>query len=257
MRVVSALAEGFEPVSLDELGASTLMDRVDRKFPVPVLWVPAILEGLSREYRVLEVHGRRLSRYSTRYFDTTDLAMYHAHHSGRARRNKVRVRTYVDSETRFLEVKEKNNRGRTRKARVSLSQDLIDPMSRLERDCILGITRIFPPRELRESVVVDYTRLTLVGRNVAERVTLDLMLSFTRDGQTRSFPGLAVAEVKQERRGHSHFIDALKSLNVREGSLSKYCLGIACLEPSAKKNRFVESLRRIEKIDGDSVPNHI
>ena len=66
------------------------MDRVDTKFLLPAVSAPGILASLADGYRVLEVSERRLSRYSTRYFDTPDLRLYHAHHAGRGRRYKVR-----------------------------------------------------------------------------------------------------------------------------------------------------------------------
>ena len=55
--------------------------------------------------------------------------MYLAHQNGRVIREKIRVRTYVSSGLTFLEVKNKNNKGRTDKKRIrvqgvnSLRQD--------------------------------------------------------------------------------------------------------------------------------------
>ena len=239
-------ALGFEAVSLEEMGAAALMDRVDRKFILPVALLPGVLARLRGRYRVLEVNGRRLSRYSTRYFDTADLALYHAHHSGRARRYKVRVRSYVDSESRWLEVKLKTNKGRTHKKRVSLVHDRVGPMERLEREGLLGVTDAVPAGELREAMVVEYTRLTLVRTDAPERITLDLGLTFSRAGEERSFPGLVVAEIKQPRRADSPFLEIVREHGIREGSLSKYCAGIASLEPRARSNRFREALRRLE-----------
>jgi hypothetical protein len=250
LREVAAAAGRFQPVSLHEIGSASLMDRVDTKFVLPALSVAGILESLGAEYRVLEVSGRRLSRYSTRYFDTPDLRLYHAHHAGRARRYKVRVRTYVDSEARFLEVKLRTNRGRTTKQRVSLAHDLLDPMQRLEHEALLGIDQALSLRELRESMVVDYTRVTLVRRNAPERITLDLMVRFSRAAESRAYPGVVIAELKQARRVRSPFLDALRAKGVRAGSLSKYCLGITALAPEARTNRFRGALRRLETTDG-------
>jgi hypothetical protein len=246
---VAAAAGRFESVSLRELGAAALMDRVDTKFVMPALSVPEIVESLAGRYRVLEVESRRLSRYNTRYFDTADLRLYHAHHSGRARRCKVRVRTYVESEARFLEVKLRTNKGRTTKERVSLAHDLLDPVERLAREEALSLAGGVSARELRESLVVDYTRLTLVRNDSPERITLDLMLRFSRGGETREYPGAAIAEVKQARRVPSPFLDAVRERGMRQGSLSKYCLGIAALERNARTNNFRSALRRLESID--------
>lgn len=245
-------ARGFAPISLDEMGSAALMDRVDRKFLLPAARLAEILERLSGRYRALEVGGRRLSRYSTRYFDTRDLALYHAHHSGRARRYKVRVRRYVDSESRWLEVKLKANQGRTVKERVSLAHDRVAPMERLASEAILGVTDAFAAESLAEAAVVEYSRITLVRDDAPERITLDLMLTFSRSGSTRSFPGVVVAEIKQPRRAASPFLEIVREMGVREGAPSKYCAAIATLEPRAKSNRFREAVRRLENIDRGS-----
>ena len=257
LREVAEAASGFDPVSLHEIGVASLMDRVDTKFVLPARSVAEILDSLAGGYRVLEVRGHRLSRYSTRYFDTPDLRLYHAHHAGRARRYKVRVRTYVDSEARFLEVKLRTHRGRTTKERVSLAHDLMDPMGRLEREALLGIDQALSPRDLRESMVVDYTRLTLVRVDHPERITLDLMLRFSRGTESRIYPGVVIAELKQARRLRSPFLEALRASGMRAGSLSKYCLGITALAPEARTNRFRGALRRLETTDGGGLaPSH-
>ena len=53
------------------------------------------------------------------------------------------------------------------------------------------------------------------------------------------------------------FLDALRAGWVRQGSLSKYCLGIAALAPEARTNRFRGALRRLETTDGgDLAPSY-
>src|SRR5262245_48399908 len=119
-RALAELAQRFEPLSLDQVGSATLLDRVDTKFLVPLSAVPQLIDGLADQYRALQVNGTRLGRYSTRYFDTPELALYHAHHAGRLPRYKVRVRSYLESREQYLEVKLKNNKGRTLKDRTTL-----------------------------------------------------------------------------------------------------------------------------------------
>ena len=55
-------------------------------------------------------------------------------------------------------------------------------------------------------------------------------------------------------RRPQHVTDAerevLRALNFRAGGLSKYCLGVAALEPAAKHNRFKPVLRRLDRIRG-------
>ena len=253
VRAIVRSTAHFGTLSLAELGAAALMDRIDTKFLVPVETVAGLMERLAGHYRVLEIGGKRLSRYSTEYYDSADLQLYHHHHAGRSPRIKVRVRSYHGTGDRFLEVKLKTNKGRTRKVRVPLVGADADPLERLRGEGYFGLADRLSSVPLTPSVVVDYSRLTFVANDVPERLTLDLMLTFTRDGEVRSFPGVVVAEVKQERRAPSLFHEELRRYGVREGALSKYCLGIASLDPGAKKNRFKGILRRLEELGENGV----
>lgn len=251
---VLAAAALLDAVSLDELGPAALMDRVDRKYMFASALLPDLLADLARDYRVLEVGGRRLSHYVTRYFDTPDLALYLAHHNDRAPRFKVRVRTYQGAAASYLEVKRKTAAGRTCKQRVlldgggapleSLCEGLLEEDERVAFD---GLT---------ETACVEYRRLTLVRKGGVERITLDLMLTFRRGGEGRTFPELVIAEVKQDGHGASPFVAAMRALNVRPGGVSKYCAAVANLNPTVKANRFRPALRRLETLGTGLVRHH-
>lgn len=236
---------GFAPVTLAQLGKAALMDRVDTKFLLPAAALPQVLQQFLTEYRALEVAQRRLSQYHTLYFDTPDLALYRAHHDGRFPRRKVRVRTYLDTGTQFLELKVKLNTGRAVKTRVPLDPDapLRDQLVRSELLENEGMTA----DALRETVTVRYSRMTLVSVATAERVTLDLGLELAMGGRTRSYPHLAIAEVKQEGRAASPFLSAMRSAGFRQFGVSKYCLGIASLDAQAKKNLYKQLLRQVDR----------
>jgi hypothetical protein len=225
-----AAASRLDAVSLGDLGAAALMDRVDRKYMLAADLVPDLLAELAGDYRVLEIEGRRLSHYVTRYFDTPDLALYLAHHNDRAPRFKVRVRTYEGAPASYLEVKCKTAAGRTLKERVLLEDE----------DAAFD--------GLAEAVRVEYRRLTLVRRDGAERITLDLMLTFRRGDEARVFPNVVIAEVKQAGHGASPFVAAMRARNVRPGGVSKYCAAVANLDPRVKANRFRPALRRLEAL---------
>jgi hypothetical protein len=248
LTAAAALIPLFDSISLEELGAAALMDRIDRKFLVPASALPGVLQALSAHYRILDVNGQKLFHYRTRYYDTPELALYNAHHSGRARRYKVRVRSYGGNEAGYLEVQLKTGRGRTLKERTPLPRDGAAPMEQLAREPFLGIGDKVSPSSMRESMQVEFKRLTLVRKGTPERITFDLMMSFFRDGKERTFSDVVIAEIKQIARAGSPFINVMRALNLREGSLSKYCTGIASLEPAAKSNRFREFLHRLEKI---------
>jgi hypothetical protein len=239
-------AARFERIALDELGDAALMRRVDRKFVVPAGCVEALLATCVGAYRVLEVNGMRLSRYATRYFDTPELALYHAHHADRAPRAKVRIREYVDTGQRFVELKRRTNTGRTHKSRVSLNgaaAAALDALRDLPEFPATGLAR----SDMLGAVLdVDYTRITLVHRTAPERVTVDLNVALSHGARIMRYHGVAFAELKQPRIGPSPFVDALRSVGAREGAISKYCLGVASLVDGAKTNRFKPALARLK-----------
>ena len=119
----------FDPITLDEMSGIRLMNRTDTKFVTTKPMLEQLLRMACREYYAQEIDGRRMADYYTVYFDTPDCNMYFVHETGHTNRQKLRVRSYVDSHLNFLEVKTKNNKGRTRKKRVTL--DDFNPLDSL------------------------------------------------------------------------------------------------------------------------------
>ena len=106
----------------------------------------------------------------------------------------------------------------------------------------------FKVTDLQPVLWVDYTRLTLVSTTTAERLTLDLNLTFRNDKMSKNYAPVVIAEVKQESLKHSFFLDLMKKYKLREGSISKYCLGIISLYHHVKYNRFKLKLNHLHKI---------
>ena len=223
-----------------------LMDRTDTKFTLSALQLTEILEGAKPYYKVLEVEGKRISRYKTLYYDTTNFSLYTKHHNGELNRYKIRHRTYVESNIGFLEVKFKNNKGRTIKDRIKKADAPLDWEG--ETEMFLQSKLPFDVNSLVPVLWVNYSRLTLVNKESAERLTIDLNLEFIKDGKTKNFDNLVIAEVKQEKRKASPFTDLMKKHHLREGSISKYCMGIAATHSEVKKNNFKEKLRALKNI---------
>src|SRR4029079_15120807 len=69
-----AAVETFAPISLEEMDAVALLDRVDLKFLLTPKQLMAVLAPLAQVYRVLSVNTVRLNRYRTLYFDTPNFA---------------------------------------------------------------------------------------------------------------------------------------------------------------------------------------
>ncbi|QDU54751.1 polyphosphate polymerase domain-containing protein [Aeoliella mucimassa] len=235
-----ALAK-FTPTSLSEIDSVSLMNRIDTKYVSNEVLLAQLLEMVRADYKVLEVDGFRRSPYETLYFDTLHRDCYLDHHNGRATRLKFRQRRYMSSGTAFFEVKQKTNRGRTIKRRVpiaSIEQTLDDA----SKDLVLQ-TRS-SGKTLLPQIWTLFSRITLVGLNIAERVTIDTELSFSDEQQDRALEGVTIIEVKQERNlRNSPIRQCLRQLRVPPMRISKYCIGSALLNPTLKRNRFKRKLR--------------
>lgn len=235
----------FQPIDLKEMDSVKLMNRTDTKFTFNISHFPAIMQEVMDHYRVLEVEGKRISRYETLYYDTNRYDLYNRHHQGKLNRYKIRHRTYVESNTGFLEVKFKNNKGRTIKTRI-FQKDV--PFSwQSESEDFLTKTLPFQPKILVPVIWINYHRLTLVNKTSAERLTIDLGLEFKKNDQYHLLDKLVIAEVKQEKRKPSPFMNVMKKYHIREGSISKYCMGIAFTCSEVKKNNFKYKLSTIKQ----------
>jgi len=236
----------MDSISLAEMDSHALMNRVDTKYVLGTPHLRELLESVGRDYRVLSVETIRLSPYRTLYFDTRDYQCYLQHHNGKLNRRKFRIRQYQPSGACFLEVKAKNNKGRTDKRRMSIDQ-FEESLTPTSRDFIKSITGTLP--DLTPQLWSMFSRITLVNRLQPERVTLDLNLEFRTGEAQNNLPNIIIAEVKQERddrrspmRGH------LRRQHVRPMRVSKYCLGTVLLQPQLKCNLFRSKLRAIRKI---------
>lgn len=249
----AALLARFAPISLAEMSAVALQDRLDTKFVLSEGQLYDALAALVADYRVLDIHSVRLNRYRTLYYDTADFTLFRQHHAGRRNRYKVRARSYVDSRLSFLEVKRKLKRNRTVKERLSTATLL----TRLtpEANAFLLTTLPFAPDELEPRLWDEYTRITLVSKRAEERLTLDLSLRFAghQDSvlfdRAISLPGVTIAEVKQGAHNrNSLFMGRMRAMGVRPIKFSKYCAGVAMLYEGLKHNNFKPKLRLINKL---------
>ena len=109
------------PITLEEMDGITLMNRIDTKYLTDEATLLKILSDAARDgYRVLEVNGDRIGAYDSVYFDTEGMKCFLDHHNRRLVRQKVRTRSYVKQGKSFLEIKRKNNKGRTSKKRIAI-----------------------------------------------------------------------------------------------------------------------------------------
>ncbi|MFY7828760.1 MAG: polyphosphate polymerase domain-containing protein [Flectobacillus sp.] len=247
LQEVQLQASLFEPITLAEMDGVKLMDRMDVKYLIPLALLPDILREAQPSYKVLEIDQNRLCNYRTLYYDTDDLSLYKAHQNGVLNRYKVRARNYVESSLSFFEVKYKNNKGRTKKTRIK-QPEITDFLENESVDFLKQTTQEILPETLKGILWVNYQRLTLVSKVGAERLTIDLNLTFEFDEQQKVYAAIVIAEVKQEKVGQSPFIDLMRKYRLKQGGISKYCFGIISLYQQIKQNKFKKHLRRVSKI---------
>lgn len=237
------------------MDAVKLMNRTDTKFLFTMKQFETVLAEVKDYYRVLEVNGKRLSQYKTLYYDTENLNLYSQHQTGKLNRYKIRHRTYVESDTGFVEVKFKNNKGRTIKKRIS--EPLPPTNWDGESKVFLNKTQPYEPNTLIPAIWVNYCRYTLVHKTELERLTIDVNLEFVKDSVCKKLEGLVIAEVKQEKKKPTAFLKMMKKYHIREGSISKYCMGIALTCDGIKKNNFKKKLLTLKHIlNHDTITNY-
>jgi hypothetical protein len=246
-QVIRGLLAAFEPITLAQMDSAALLDRSELKFVMSQNLLAPVLAELSDAYRVLMVNGQRLSRYGTLYFDTDDLELYRRHHAGVANRYKVRAREYVESHAAFLEVKHKTGGRFTVKRRIP-TEEIVTALTPRAADFLAEVCP-YTADELAASLWNHYTRITLVNKLQAERVTLDLDLAFFRGTERTTLPGIVVAEVKYQGTRHaSEFARVMRAHHVRETSFSKYCMGVSLLYPDVKHNKFKAKQRMVARL---------
>jgi hypothetical protein len=243
---IESQLNSFTPISLVEMGAVQLMDRVDTKFAISINELPELLEKLVGIYSIVEINGLRLPTYKSLYFDDDQFSFYNAHHNGREERFKVRIRNYVESELFYLEVKHRI-KGRVIKKRIKIA-GFEEKLSNNSVDFVEDIIK--ENGLLKASMYNSYRRITLVDVLRQERLTIDINLSFSWDTKEESFENLVVLELKQKRFDrHGEFNQIMRKMGKRPYRLSKYCIGTLSLYGrKIKHNMFKEKMLKINKI---------
>lgn len=244
------ILDRMSPITLEEMSSIRLMNRTDSKYLANSEQLKELLQMTVGSYMVQQAAGKRIAEYRTTYLDTPDNIMYLNHHNGRLTRQKVRVRTYMDTGNYFFEIKLKNNHGRTKKKRIELKgadtyrQD--GAAEFLAEHAMLDV----PLDGLYPKITNHFHRITLVNNARTERLTIDVGLSFHNEvsGIDQDMGNLVVIEVKRDGNTYSPILDMLRELRIMPSGFSKYCIGMALTTPGIKKNRFNLRIRKIEKI---------
>ncbi len=236
----------FGTVTLADLNKVKLMNRMDQKFCLPADQLMPVLRELSNEYSMLEIDGEKIFRYSNIYFDTIDDKMFLSHQNGRRNRYKVRMRRYVETNDCFLEIKFKNNKGRTIKSRVERT-DMHPAFADRE---LLFLQQLLPFQntEIIPKLQNRFFRMTLVDQQYTERITIDLFPEFENKSDKMVLDNLVIIEVKYDRSSQRSLMSQiLRTYRIRERGFSKYCIGRSLLDTGIKKNNFKPILLEIKK----------
>lgn len=254
------ILQQFAPITLQQMESVKLMNRIDTKYVVTIRQLPVILSMAKTDYYAQDINGVRLATYDTVYYDTDGLDMYLRHHDRQLVRQKIRVRRYVDTDLTFLEIKRKNNKGRTKKKRIEVPgfnltggiigkgktditvEDFVAAKSRYTWDAISPKLR------------TAFRRITLVNKAMTERLTIDLDLSWDNrvTGLGKSYSDLVIVELKRDGNVPSPMLHIMQTLRIHPLKISKYCVGTALTTPFLKQNRFKGKIRRIEKLLSDT-----
>ena len=171
---LAASVAALPRTSLDAMEAVQLMRRFDTKYVLPESWLPDLFATMAPHAHVLEVAGQVECRYDNLYFELPGEQFLQDHLRGKARRMKVRSRTYGSNGLTFLEVKERIPGGRTEKHRMAcqegVSSSLTEPQFQFLED------HVDRARELEARLNGAFLRTTLVDFDRRERVTIDRSL---------------------------------------------------------------------------------
>ena len=251
MKKIAEKTLQLPPITLEEMSGIKLMNRTDTKFVATIEQLHLFLTAVRGKYYIQEINDKRIASYHTTYFDTSDYQMYGIHHAGRQVREKIRVRTYLDSDDTFFEIKNKNNHGRTKKKRISISgHDTVEQ----EHESIVPFMAKHAWYTIDEiSPVIEnwFNRITLVNYEKTERLTIDFNLRFhhLKSDDHDRLQHIAIIELKRDGNVPSPALDLLRDTRIKRSGFSKYCIGSALTNSKLKRNNFKERLTMIKKME--------
>ena len=247
MSVLTDILSTFAPISLEQMSEVKLMNRIDRKFVTTTDRLYQLLQMARQDYYIQEIDGERNPEYDTTYFDTVAFDMYNQHQWNHANRQKIRFRTYCISGLQFMEVKTKNNHGRTKKKRMEVSDMNV---CESEKRTFLSKHLNYQADTLQPVLNNHFHRITLVNKAKTERLTIDSALCFHNlvSGKDKDMGNLVVIELKRDGLCYSPVLEMLHQLHIHPHGFSKYCMGSALTNTQLPIHRFKSNLIEINKI---------
>lgn len=235
------LLSGTPTIGLAEVEQqAALQTRVDRKYVLDATAASEVLPRLAARSAVMTIGDLRSFWYRSVYFDTVDLESYRRTATRRRLRWKVRTRSYAESGTSFVEVKQRGHRGVTEKVRAALphgaATDRLDALGASFVDGVLDRPGL--GASLTPVCRTVYQRSTLVDLDSTTRATIDTSLAL---GPAEA-SGLVIIETKSGG-GLSWFDRVLFDAGARPAAVSKFGLAMAASHPELPANRWSRVLR--------------
>lgn len=247
---ITSLLENLQPITLEQMKDIRLMNRTDTKFVTTKEQLVKMLGLCQNKYYVQTRGESRVASYTTTYWDTDEHKFFIDHHNGRAPRQKMRVRTYMDTLDTFLEVKTKNNKKRTKKKRIMVPDQNVQSTEEVES--FLQERVKMNLADMHPTVQNYFHRITLVNYGKTERLTIDYDINFHNfeTGQDDNTRNLVIVELKRDGNVFSPILDILRTLRIKPHGFSKYCIGSVLTNSSLKQNLFKPKVQYLKKLSG-------
>ena len=261
----------WQSITLNDLNNKAAMQtRMDRKYIVDADYAASVLAELPAEASVLEIEGQREFAYDSVYFDTPNLVSYYAAATDRPDRFKVRTRSYLDTNTCFLEVKTEGERAMTVKERIPYSIDDRDKLTEQGRqyvnEALYGILDT-PAIEFEPVISTGYRRTTIYlpaseQNPVDSRLTIDRNLTWTPLSDHALYAGVTRENYHGHKVGVEYTIPGTVIIETKSGTapsvadkhlwragtrpvkISKFGTGLAALNPQLPSNKWHRIIER-------------
>ena len=246
-RILPLLA-GFPEFNPEDLFPARFKRRYSSKYIISHEVFEGLLPELEKNFNLVGSPREKFRTMIFRYFDTVDFRFYLDHVNGKNSRMKIRLRKGVEDEPDELEIWSRLNKGSMIKDRIPVNV----PWPELHGNIIPA--HYFEGGtvpELHASLDIVFDRFSFLRNDSGERIIVDTGISFFKPDSSIaecSFKNLIFAEVRRKRKQESIFESALKKENIRNTGFSKYCLGIATIEPGLKSNACKPAFRIIENL---------
>ena len=253
---ITYLAEQLPPITLDEMKSIRLMNRMDTKFVTNTETLIELLKLVQGYYYSQSIDGSRVSSYRTQYWDDLgEHKMFHTHLCGHLPRTKVRVRTYMNSGQSFLEIKKKNNHGKTKKKRITVPSPEAVAEQHIGEEFLQELTD-YSFDQIQPTLGNEFKRITLVNFDKTERLTIDFDIHFhnKETGRDAANDHVVIIELKSDGRIPSPILPLLRQLRVKPSGFSKYCIGTVVTNPDIPQNRFKKRMVKIMKLIEKPLP---